>query len=233
MKTLLFTLLTTLFMCGSFAQKKSDYQETRKIDKFTGIKSEGSYYIVVEDAAPDGKITLSGNEDQISNISTEVDGKGVLIIKNKKNVFKNFKKQVKITVKGKNLNFVALSGSGDIILQGTQNTTNFAAHLSGSGDIKAEVKADKVTTSISGSGDIKLSGNAQSISVNIAGSGEVDAAHLKSNQADVNIAGSGDAKVWCTDAVTGSVVGSGDIYFKGNPSKSNLKIVGSGDYRSL
>jgi len=43
------------------------------------------------------------------------------------------------------------------------------------------------------------------------------------------VAGSGDIRIYCNGVLKARVAGSGDIKYKGNPSKEDTKVAGSGD----
>ena len=63
----------------------------------------------------------------------------------------------------------------------------------------------------------------------IAGSGSIKAYGVKASIANANIAGSGNVRITVTDKIKAKVVGSGNIYYKGDPAKIDIKSVGSGD----
>ena len=74
-----------------------------------------------------------------------------------------------------------------------------------------------------------LSGDSTNIQCKVTGSCDMNAAKLKSNNAEVNVTGSGDCKVYCTDNLEARVTGSGDITYFGDPAKKDTKVTGSGD----
>ena len=145
----------------------------------------------------------------------------------------NFKlspgKSVHITIPFESINGLVLSGSGDIVSKDVIKTDAFDAKLSGSGDLKLAVDAQKFNMSLSGSGDIVLSGTADDFSSSISGSGDINASDLKSKTVSVSISGSGDTKVSCSESLYARVSGSGDIVYYGNPTKKDTKVNGSGE----
>lgn len=249
MKTILYStliLLSTLSFGQRTANSEAQTQTTRNIPTFQAIKSEGPFYITVTDAPQNGKIYLEGTQRQLDRIITEVNSEGVLVIKFKprekvkkskrktKTVNKNSaSNRINITVSAQNLTSAKLSGSGDLILNGTQNVDTFETSVSGSGDIKAKVKANKTIVTISGSGDIKVTGTTKDLEAKLSGSGDIEAQELQATNAKVTVNGSGDIKVWTTNELNGQIIGSGDIHYKGTPKTLNRKSVGSGSFRSL
>ncbi len=125
------------------------------------------------------------------------------------------------------LDYVRLSGSGDIISENFFAIDDLELVLSGSGLIDLGIEADDVKASISGSGDIILEGTADDLDFNISGSGDIKAFNLSANTASVHISGSGDAEVTVSDALNVRISGSGDVYYRGNPSIDKT-VTGSG-----
>lgn len=233
MKSLFLTILASLSIisCGQETIKGNGKLTsiTKQVSaNFDRIGSSGSFDIEIQNAPQDGKIKLEGESNILEKIVVEVEN-GKLKIEFKRGYNFRSSKSIKITLKAQNLKSIALSGSGNIRAHGTQNVNEFTAAISGSGDIEANVKANLTTASISGSGDIKLSGKTDEFKVGISGSGDVHAYNLNADDVNIGVAGSGDAEVTVNNSLLGAVAGSGDISYKGNPSKVKVNSSGSGD----
>ena len=233
MKTLLIASLFSLsfISCAQETVKGNGNMnsEIRNVSKnFDGVESAGAFDVVINNAPQDGKIELEGESNILENIEVEVQGT-TLVIKNKKGINLNFRKPVRVTLNAQNLNSIGLSGSGNITARGIQKTNDFSVALSGSGDIETGISAQNTTAAISGSGNIKLSGTSNKLKIGISGSGDVNAFGLKTTDTEIGVSGSGDVEITCTGSLSGAVAGSGDIFYKGNPSKINVKSAGSGD----
>ncbi len=63
--------------------------------------------------------------------------------------------------------------------------------------------------------------------ISISGSGDYDGIGLAVDEASIRISGSGGAKVWAESKLNASVSGSGDVYYKGNPT-IDQRIDGAG-----
>ncbi len=142
---------------------------------------------------------------------------------------------------------VSVSGSGGAATSFTQ-TNQYTASLSGSGNISADGQADQVsvkvagsgeittsftqtgqyTASVSGSGIISASGQTDKVSASVAGSGGVKLGELQAKQAVATISGSGYIRLFATESITGTIVGSGQLRYKGNPPAVNCSVSGSG-----
>lgn len=197
--------------------------------KFNKVESAGAFEIIINDGPQNGKIKLEGDSNVLDKIEIEVE-ENTLVIKQKKGFnFSLNSGRITISFQAKNLQSIGLSGSGSITVKGTQNVDEFEAVLSGSGDIDANVSANHVTTAISGSGNINLAGKSNSFEAGISGSGDVNAFALKTQNTDIGISGSGNVKITADGNLIGSIAGSGDIHYKGNPSSVKVSSGGSGD----
>ncbi|WP_430409460.1 head GIN domain-containing protein [Kordia sp.] len=202
---------------------------TRTTSDYDVVAVAGSFDVELV-SGREGKITLEGESNLLEYVQTEVSN-GKLKIKTKKgyNLRVSNGKKLVITVPFKDLESVALSGSGDVYTKdATIKAGNFKMALAGSGDIILDVDAKDLKMAVSGSGDMTARGNADNAEVKLAGSGDIHAYKLKANNVVVSLAGSGDIRVYAENSLKARVAGSGDITYKGRPSKEDTKVAGSG-----
>ncbi|MBA5629811.1 head GIN domain-containing protein [Moheibacter lacus] len=222
----------SLFSCAQETVRGNGNRitENRTINSnFNEVESAGAFDVIINEGPQNGKIKLEGDSNVLDKIEIELEG-NTLVLRQKQgyNFFTNPGK-VTITFQAKNLRSIGLSGSGTIIAHGTQTVEDFTVALSGSGDIDAKVSARNITSALSGSGNINLEGNSTTFKAGISGSGDIGGYDLKTKNADIGISGSGNVKITANGDLTGAIGGSGDIYYKGNPSKVNVTSGGSGD----
>jgi Putative auto-transporter adhesin, head GIN domain len=105
-------------------------------------------------------------------------------------------------------------------------------NIQGSGNISVKgnfINNASVDLLINGSGNIDFeSGTAPKAVLRINGSGNINAYGLNVNESDAGITGSGNIKTSLLNKLTASVSGSGNIYYKGNPTIINSTVTGSG-----
>jgi hypothetical protein len=183
--------------------------ESRDVADFKRITTTGSMNIDATIGSPKS-VTITVDDNLMQYVTTEVDD-GTLKIGMKSGSYSP-SKGFKVTITTPTLEKVSVAGSSDVDVKGLKGP-EFAAHISGSGDIHATGHVDKLDASISGSGDLKL----------------VD---LESRDAKVKIAGSGDARVNATATLDVHIAGSGDVRYKGEP-KVTSSIAGSGNVSKL
>jgi len=204
--------------------------KTRNVSDYDKISAGGSFDVKLV-AGTEGKITIYIDENLLPYLITEVEN-NKLKIKWKKGVNISSRNNIMMTVPFKDIDEVSLAGSGDVYSEDIIKANSFKTALAGSGDIKLKVDASDISSKIAGSGDISLSGNTTTLKCNIAGSGDIHAYELISNDATVSIAGSGGVKLNVKDNLKARISGSGNIYYKGNPKKQDVKVSGSGNVSS-
>jgi hypothetical protein len=205
---MLLTLAAATCGAASITGSGRPATEERKVAGFSGISLSLPARVDVTLGTAEG-LTITADDNVLPEIETVVEG-GRLKLRFRHNMGYNGKLAIRIQVAAKQIEAIAIAGSGDV----------FAPALTGS----------RLAVSISGSGDARVGGTVASLDVSISGSGDVDASKLDVQQAKVNIAGSGDATVWARKTLKVNVVGSGDVRYLGDPEISR-NIVGSGSVR--
>lgn len=195
----------------------SDYDEIAVGGSFDVILVEGK----------EGKITIEGEENIIPYVETDVKG-NTLKIKYQQNTNIRTTKRLTITVTYNDIEKISLGGSGNIMNEGIIKSKDLDISLGGSGNITLNVKTDELESKIGGSGNIKLTGTTNEMDCSIAGSGSIKAYDLSTDTLEATIAGSGSMKITVKNKIKAKVVGSGSIYYKGNPKYVDVKSVGSG-----
>jgi hypothetical protein len=201
--------------------------EERQVSEFDKIHLKGSGNVVLTQGEKQS-LEIKTDDNIMPLIETDVRGKKLTISHGKHNL-RPTTFEVYITVK--NLEGVAISGSGDISGKGRFVAYTFYAEISGSGDMNLEVETGKLASKISGSGSIHLSGKAEDYIVSISGSGKINAFDVEAKNVSVKISGSGDCRVTASESLDAKISGSGDVYYKGRP-QINSKISGSGSLMS-
>jgi hypothetical protein len=200
--------------------------EKRNTGNFNAVKSSAS--IDIEITAGDAySVSVEDDDNILQYIVTEVHN-GTLTIDYKDGYSIN-EDHAKVYVTAPSLDKLSISGSGDITTQGTlKNSQQIEMNVSGSGNIKAQVDAPAINLSVSGSGDIGLGGRTKDFTCNISGSGDVNCGGLESENVTVKVVGSGNAHVFASVHLSATIVGSGDVYYRGNPPSPEIHTTGSG-----
>ncbi len=200
--------------------------EKRSTGNFNGVNASSS--IDVEIAKGDAySVSVEDDDNILPYIVTEVSG-GTLDVHYKDNTSIG-NDHAKVYVTAPSLDKLSASGSGDISTQDIlKNSGHIEMDVSGSGDIKANVEAPSVKAEISGSGNIDLKGHTKDFDGAVNGSGDLSCSNLESENTTVKIIGSGNAHVFASVHLSASIMGSGDVYYRGNPTSPEVHTTGSG-----
>jgi len=200
---------------------------TRTTSDYKGVSAGGSFDVLLV-KGKEGKIVIKGEENIIPYIESEVSD-GILKIKFKNNTNISTSKKLIVTVPYESVESVSLGGSGNILGESLIKSKSFNVNIGGSGNITLKVDSDILKASIGGSGNVNLEGTTNELTCSIAGSGNISAYGLQTDEIYVNIAGSGSIKTTVSSRIDAKLVGSGSVYYKGNPTDVINKSVGSGD----
>lgn len=208
--------------------------EERSVGPYDGIGISGWFNVELV-SGNEGDLVLKGDENLLEHLETVVKN-GTLYIRPEKGY--NLQSGswnsggIIITVPVKSINEISLSGSGSISGQTKITADFFKMSMSGSGESELDLAAEDIKVALSGSGDITLKGQANHLEVQISGSGDVRAYDLEAQDAEAIISGSADIYITAKASLTARVSGSGDIHYRGNPSKIDTKTSGSGNVRA-
>ena len=115
---------------------------------------------------------------------------------------------------------LGVTGSGDIECKAVSGDV-VALGVTGSGDVKvSSVATDELACGVSGSGDIVVAaGTVGSANYGVTGSGDIKASSVIATEANAVASGSGDISCRATKQLSTAAMGSGNIYYYGNPAK--------------
>ncbi|NHE55484.1 head GIN domain-containing protein [Cyclobacterium plantarum] len=202
-------------------------QETRELAPFTGLKTSGSWNLIMKQGEQPSA-TLTASNIELEKVLTEVKDQ-VLAIKLDKGKFK--KHQVEITVVYTGLQAISTEGSGDILfLDPLELDQEMNIDVSGSGNLDIPgLYSPQLNINQSGSGILSIhEGNVNQIRVNQSGAGDFLAGNLRANEVVVKKSGSGNTALGEVMALTVDASGSGDIVYQGDPKVEQIKMSGSG-----
>lgn len=199
--------------------------ENRSVVSFSGIDLRCSANVIFMQGE-EQSVKVEAEDNIISHITTEVEGGELIVGTDGKRI--NAHKDITVYVTVKELCLLELSGSGNMTGTNYINCDNMTMSVSGSGNIKADIRALTMKVMVSGSGNLEVSGAATSCDIRIAGSGNVNARNLQVMNSSVSIPGSGVSTVNASNELDVRIHGSGLVRYISEPLKLRTSITGSG-----
>ena len=180
-----------------------------EVSAFT-VKGSGDIRIATDLKADRLALGVSGSGDidaynlSAGEVALGVTGSGDIEVRN---------------VNGKKI-ALGVTGSGDIECKAVSGDV-VALGVTGSGDVKvSSVATDELACGVSGSGDIVVAaGTVGSANYGVTGSGDIKASSVIATEANAVASGSGDISCRATKQLSTAAMGSGNIYYYGNPAK--------------
>jgi CubicO group peptidase (beta-lactamase class C family) len=190
--------------------------ETRAVSGLTDISHStiGDLTITLGDQET---LTVEAEDNLLPYLETQVTNGG-LTIRSKSRVDLLPSQPVRYTLTVKNLQSIANSSSGNILVPKITGQ-NISINLSSSGNITVEgVKADMLKVQSSSSGDIAIhAGQAGRQEISLFSSGKYQAADVKSQSTQIEISSSGEANIWVSDQLDANISSSGNVNTYGSP----------------
>ena len=207
-------------------------KEARNVTGFSGIDVAGPFNVVLVQGST-YSIEVEGDENLLPHIQIQK-SEGNLDISEEDGFDLRSRNGITVRIQLPDVNELSVSGSGSIKSETLiNNSKSISISIAGSGDVDVEVKTPATEVEIGGSGKATLSGSTRKLDIGIGGSGDCLAEDLLSEDCDVSIGGSGTARVFASVSLKGSIGGSGNIYYRGEPKNLTKSIGGSGSIEAV
>ncbi|SFT88419.1 Putative auto-transporter adhesin, head GIN domain [Algoriphagus locisalis] len=213
-----------LFLMGTTVQAQT---ETRSPGKFTGVNSEGSWDVIITLGDKD-EVKLVSKGFDLGEVITEIENGSLNIELEDSDDDKRANFTAYVTVR--NLESLGLSGSGNMIVRSDISSHEFSIGQAGSGTIEMEMlTTGELNIGMAGSGSVLIaSGTASDVNIGQVGSGDLKALALLGKDVNVGKTGSGDTYIGVEGDLTVGSLGSGNVYYSGDPTDISKGSLGSG-----
>ncbi|WP_281301290.1 MULTISPECIES: head GIN domain-containing protein [unclassified Iodidimonas] len=198
--------ILALLMMGAAPSLAEPITQQRDLPAFEKIRIKGSMDANIM-VGGSQSVAIRAEQDDQDRIKTSVKDKTLII--DMKGRFRSSDKLL-ATISVPNLDAIMIDGSSDASIKGIK-TDRFSAKISGSGDIMADGTCGAADYSINGSGDLDMRAlRCDQVAIEINGSGDADVYAGKSISVEIN--GSGDVEVSGKPLVKSvSISGSGNF----------------------
>ena len=225
-------LIFTLVCSGIFANAQNiiydENAEVRSVENFTGIEVSGTVSLYLSQGNIEGVAVSAGDEKFNNKIKTEVKN-GVLQISVDGGMWNGFNwsnRKLKAYVTVKTLNRLEASGASYISLTGSIKANELKLEVSGASEMKGDILADHLAIDVSGASVVKLSGQAAMARLEVSGAGSVKSYDLIVDSCNATSSGAAGIRIFVKDVLQASASGGSFIYYKGNPSKTDVNSSG-------
>jgi hypothetical protein len=188
--------------------------EQRQASSFTALQVSGSSEVRLrQDSVLSVKV--EGDENLLPYIEVYNEGNR-LVIRTKRGYNLKPRKGLVVYVSSPAYNNIIVSGAGEVKTENSiTNAEKLNITVSGAGEIKMDVNAP-------------VKGKARDFDLEVSGAGNINCYDLLTENTNLQISGAGDAKVYASVKLTGSVSGAGDVTYKGNPAQHDIRTSGAG-----
>ncbi len=191
-----------------------------------------------------GNIDVYARQDSSSSVKVEADENlqqyietinegNVLRIKTQEGYNLRSSRAIKVYVSSAAFKKFEASGACDVYSEGKiTSSSDIDFELSGSCDATMDVNAPKISVNMSGAGSIKLKGETKDFKVRGSGSTDVKSFDLLAENVNLDLSGAGDAEVYASAKLTGSISGTADVRYKGN-AQTDIHTNGATSVRKI
>lgn len=188
--------------------------QTRSAGQFNSVEVSGSINVYAkQDSSSAIRVEADENLQQYVEIRNDGD---VLRIRSQEGFNLKPSRQIKVYVSSSMFKKFQASGACDLFSEGKITSTSEVDYdLSGSCDITMDVNAPKISVDVSGACTVKLSGQTKDFHVEGSGSTDIKSFDLLAENVDLNISGAGDAEIYASVKISGTISGAAGVRYKG------------------
>jgi hypothetical protein len=205
--------------------------ESRNVTGFSGVNVSGSTDVYVKQDSV-FSVRVEAEENLLKYIITETKS-NILYIHQEDGTSLSTSKPIKVYVSGPSFNNFGASGACNIYSENKISSADaIIISLSGSSDVKMELKAPAVDANLAGSGTIALKGETKELKIDGSGSTDIKCFDMLTENTSVSLSGSANAEVFASVKLEVHASGSADIKYKGNCAVSQ-DINGAGSVKKV
>lgn len=222
-------LLVTALTATAISFSLSAEEPTRynlKVNDFAELKVVDDINVIYRNH-PDsvGQVVFFATPDQASSLIFQPDG-AKLDVRLSSEVASNPQDIPTVTVYSSYLTRAENDGKSHLVVENVASGPKFKCVLVGNGRLTAKnLSFSTVEASLmTGNGEIVVSGEADIAKLSSTGTGQIQADELKVREAKCRIVGTGSIGVNASESLTVSGMGSGTVYYIGNPAMKNRTL---------
>jgi hypothetical protein len=188
--------------------------QTRSAGQFNSVEVSGSINVYAkQDSSSAIRVEADENLQQYVEIRNDGD---VLRIRSQEGYNLKPSRQIKVYVSSSAFKKFQASGACDLFSEGKITSPSEVDYdLSGSCDVTMDVNAPKISVNASGACSVKLNGQTKDFRVQGSGSTDIKSFDLLAENVDLDISGAGDAEIYASVKISGTISGAASVRYKG------------------
>jgi hypothetical protein len=188
--------------------------QTRSAGNFNSIDVSGNIDVYAKQDSS-SSIRVEADENLQQYVETINDG-SVLRIKTQEGYNLRSSRTIKVYVSAASFSKFEASGACDVFSEGKiTSSSDMDFNLSGSCDVTMDVNAPRISVDMSGAGSVKLKGETRDFNIQGSGSTDIKCIDLLAENVTLDISGAGDAEIYASKKISGSISGAADVRYKG------------------
>ena len=198
------------------------------LGSFYGIRSmDDVNVILIQDTVH--YVRVEAGKNLIDGIETTIRN-GFLVVtnNNKCNWARSYSFDVNVYVGFVDVDSLDHQGFGRVTNQGIVTTDQLDIAILNNGDVDLDINTLFCTANIHLAGDLNLSGDADWIEIWSSGVHWIRCSSLTTNYFRLVTKTTGNSLIYATDSINVTILGSGNVYYYGNPTTITSTITGSG-----
>lgn len=196
--------------------------ETREVGTYERLSVSHIFKVTLVPGA-EGRLTLTGDENLLPYVITDVSG-GRLKITVEKGVqlqASKGSKGIRVRVPVTDLDEISVSGAADIYSEGKFSFEKLRAESSGASELHLAVSASEIRVQTSGASEMDLEGSTGRLDVKSSGASNFHAFGLSADYVEAQVSGAADVRINASKSLNAQASGAGNIRYKGDPEKIN------------
>ncbi len=212
-----------------FKGSGNDIEETRLLAAFENIEVNDYFNVYIKQDSV-YRVIIDGSENLNGLIETKVENACLKLDNKNKCSWSRKYKDINIYVHSPKIKMVSLNVESNLFSIDTIKADSFHVDVRASiANIDVIIDCNYSALTIhAGTGDYTIKGKANKNYLYCHGTGFIRTENLIADEVEILHISTGDFFVNCTKKLSGDLMGSGNIYYKGDPEKISVKLLSSG-----
>lgn len=203
--------------------------ESRELPFFDSIYVETNINVFITIDSTVREVKVEAGENLLPHIITKVENGKLLIRNNNRcNFARSYKKEITVHITLPVIKAIASDSQGFIKSTNTLRSDTVDITIKNAGDIDLKLDVRHVLTHMHGAGDVILSGKTGVHEIHAVGNSFIRCADLFTGYTFIWANTTGNIYVNATKGLGVTIVGSGNVYYSGNPQVITSKTTGTG-----